>query len=409
MGVVRSSRIHASLANAASVIATNRFALPLALCLQAGRGPPGDASWLMGSLLKMSRRGRWQRRFFMLPQGQPVLYYAKASRPACRPGLPGGKPTYLCKSAAWDAHAPSSPTAPCHRTRTLQTAKADARTTLDLAGAAVVEGVLPLAGSASNDASDDSLTFHLQLAAPAAAGAGRRRVALTLRAASAGVKEAWVNELRAAAAGSKQGKHVPAAPADGSAGAGMLPALLRTASCASSNGVTDDSGAALQHAGGGGTATVPRKISTRVFAEHSLAEHASNPSTAEEAAAGCSLGGSGLHSLAGPEATAAELAHLAGGSNEDATAQRTSHDTALLADIDQMAAGRPLSAEESAVAAAVADAARGYIVEARARLLALTQRVVSAGMLLGRDEALRQALLDVLLPAGCRPAWVDAE
>lgn len=33
---------------------------------------------MMGSLLKMSRRGRWQRRFFMLPQGQPALYYAKA-------------------------------------------------------------------------------------------------------------------------------------------------------------------------------------------------------------------------------------------------------------------------------------------------------------------------------------------
>ncbi|KAL4425535.1 hypothetical protein ABPG75_009551 [Micractinium tetrahymenae] len=320
----------------------------------ADEGTSREASWLMGSLLKMSRHGRWQRRFFMLPQGKPVLYYAKS-------------------------------------------AKADSRTALDLAGAAVVEGVLLLAQSSSPGTADDSLAFHLQLAAPAAAGARRQRAILTVRAPSAGAKEAWVRELRAAAAGSKHAKQAsPAALADGPA---VPAALVRTVSNCSS-----DSGAVQQPTGASSAGGVPRKISTQVFADPAP----SGSSTVAAAQSSSDSTDAGADDTAAIHGQDGGLDASAAGMDGEA-AQRAAHEADLLAAIDRLAAQRQPSPEEAAVAAAVAEAARGYVHEARGRLLALTQRVVSAGMLLEREEAMGRALLDVLLPAGSRPTWVDAE
>lgn len=295
----------------------------------------------------------------------------------------------------------SSPSLSCSYTAIPQTAKADARTALDLTGAVVVEGVLPVAGSVGSGGVHDSLTFHLQLAALAVAGAGRQRVVLTLRAPSAGVKEAWVRELRAAAAGSLQSKRAAdASTAQRPPGPSEPAALLRTLSSASSA----SSEAAEPHAGGGAPSALPRKISTHVFADPPT----SDPSTAAAAGADRRMTGSSTDRTDDFLAVS-EVAAGAGGSGDDTAAQRAEHEVDLLAAIDQLAASRQPAAEEAAVVAAVAEVVRGYVVEARARLLSLTQRVVSAGMLLGREEALRQALLDVLLPEGCRPTWAGAD
>lgn len=332
----------------------------------------------------------------------PALQHSKSRQPAGLPGEAQSSGDDLLSSSPGHS-ALSSSTLPCSNTLGFpQTAKAEARTALDLAGASVIEGVLPLAGSTSSGDSKDSLTFHLQLAAPAAAGAGRQRAVMTLRAPNAGIKEAWVRELRAAAVGGKLGKQPSgAAWAHGPPEAGTASAPLRLLSSLSSTSAE----AAQAHAGGSSPAAVPRKISTQVFADPAALGSPAAAAAGADCSADARSTASCGNSLVGSEGEPSGLAPGSLASEADEAA----HEAALLAAIDGLAASRQPAPEEAALEAAVADAVRGYVVEARARLLALTQRVVSAGMLLGREEALRQALLDVLLPADCRPTWVGAD
>jgi hypothetical protein len=176
-----------------------------------------------------------------------------------------------------------------------------------------------------------------------------------LSADSASVRSAWHEHIQAAIAGGSaaEGAHV------GGPGAPPTQAPVKLASQGSEESCQPE--AADQHGG-----PVPRKISTAVFGEDLV------------------------------QATpAAPVAEEDGGSEQGAAAEE-----ALLAAILAASAERQPTEQEAAVVALVLAAAASYVEAAAERLQGLTQRLVSAGMLLERREALRQHLLGLLLEGG---------
>ncbi|PSC76777.1 Dynamin 6 isoform 1 [Micractinium conductrix] len=194
-------------------------------------------------------------------------------------------------------------------------------------------------------------------------GAGGK-AALALRASSGAARTAWVAQLRAACA-----------PAPETA---ALPGLMRGGSAASSEGGegAEDDGT---EAGG-----MPRRISTQVYPAAAAA--------GEEEDKKQSVDGM-LAELQ------AELQEGEQGDGDEAAPE-----AALTAAIAQQSAERKLPA---ALMQQLATAVRAYVEEAQQRLHGATGRLVSNGMLLEREEPMRQALLLCLLPAGATPARLD--
>jgi hypothetical protein len=215
-------------------------------------------------------------------------------------------------------------------------------------------------------------------------GPAKQAVALiTLRASTHFAKKAWVDQLQAAVSGSGgNAKASTAAPAVEAVAIvpATLAALMRSSSSSS----------ASEHAGMGGPAApstaagVPRKISTAIFpsASDGTERPSSSASSAPFQAAAVESVGEGIE---GEYAAAAE-------------------EEALLAAIVAQAAQRQPMPQQAAVLACVVEAAASYVEVARTRLAGLTQRIVSASMLQGRQEELRQGLLAVLLPPGATAA-----
>lgn len=253
----------------------------------------------------------------------------------------------------------------------------------------------------------DPLVFHI--AGALAAGSGTPSI-VTLRAHTASAKEAWLAQLRAAVASSAATEPEPAKP--------VAAAALHRASTGGSE-EAEAGGAAAQ----GG---VRRKISTAVFAEEPPAAAGEEEPGQEDVVAD------------DPEAAAA--AQLAA-------------EEALLADIAAQAAQRGLRPGEQAVLQAalkvwvggdlngrnswlgwlqwirrifapclpatvgnmsprppspsIIQAIESYVRSARDRLLSQAHKTLSTCMLLGRREALDQALLAVVLPPGAPTPRAD--
>ena len=208
-------------------------------------------------------------------------------------------------------------------------------------------------------------------------GPAKQAVALiTLRASTHAAKQAWVEQLQAAVSGSSGGgaKASTAAPA---ATAAAVPAALAALGRSSSSASEDAAPATA--------AGVPRKISTAIF-----------PSASEDTERPASCSSS---PTADPQAAAAESVGD-GAEGEGPTAA----EEALVAAIAAQAALRQPTPQEAAVLACVVEAAASYVEAARTRLAGLTQRIVSASMLQGTQEQLRQGLLAVLLPPGATAA-----
>ena len=243
-----------------------------------------------------------------------------------------------------------------------------------------------LAGGSSVSSKKAAHVFQVRLesggSAPSAdspLGPAKQAVALiTLRASTHAAKQAWVEQLQAAVTGSGGGaKASTAAPAAAAAVPAALAALSRSSSASENAGV--GAPAAPSTAAG-----VPRKISTAIFP--SASESIERPSSSTRAAA-C------------PQLAAAESVGN-GIEGEGAAAA----EEALLAAIAAQAAQRQPTPQQAAVLACVVGAAASYVEAARTRLAGMTQRIVSASMLQGRQEELRQGLLAVLLPPGATAA-----
>ena len=208
-----------------------------------------------------------------------------------------------------------------------------------------------------------ALCFQLQLDLSAnlgeAATPGTKAAValLSLRALSPGAKHAWVQQLQAVVVG--QGIAI----VGGKAAPLPAPLPMRRASSSASEG-----GEASQHGG----AAVPRKISTAVWGEET-----------------------------------APAAEMDGDDEAAAAAERRARDDTLLREIAAQATAQTVSAEEAALIAEIEAAAREYVASSAARLLGLTQRLVSNAMLLERGPALHEGLLDVLLPPGAKAPRAD--
>jgi hypothetical protein len=243
-----------------------------------------------------------------------------------------------------------------------------------------------LAGGSSVSSKKAAHVFQVRLesggngpSADSPLGPAKQAVAMiTLRATTHAAKQAWVEQLQAAVTGSGGGaKASTAAPAAAAAVPAALAALSRSSSASASEHAGTGAPAAPSTAAG-----VPRKISTTIFpcASESIERPSSSKSTAAcpQLAAAESVG----DGIEGEGAAAAE--------------------EALLAAIAAQAAQRQPTPQQAAVLACVVEAAVSYVEAARTRLAGMTQRIISASMLQGRQ--LRQGLLAVLLPPGATAA-----
>lgn len=129
--------------------------------------------------------------------------------------------------------------------------------------------------------------------------------------------------------------------------------------------------------GSGGAVAVPRKISTAVFAEEVLGAAAQGSQEGE---------------------------------TEHAAAAKQAADDSLVAAIVAQAEQRHLSPAEAALLGwQVLPALHSYVAAAASRLQGMTQRVVASSMLLGRREALYRSLLaGGLLAPGAKPTRLDS-
>jgi hypothetical protein len=338
------------LSNPAAVVAPAPLveAVEEASAAEGTKGTEAAPEWsthFMGWCDKLASDGRWQRRWVVLSAPERRLYYFH---------MPEEQP---------------------------------ARGAADLAGALVAAD--PVHGAAA-------LTVLLHpggAAAAAAAGAPpltgertkRRARALTLRAATPEGARQWLAMLERAAAG------------------GGAPAPLVKAKAA---------GADMDSAPGSPSAVpVGRKISTQVFGSVASpvagttsplaapAPAASPPRALE--AADVAAARARVLAAAAADAAAARAALEAAGEEEGPAeeAARAAAEAALFEEVAAQAAAGP-SAEEREVLAAVAEAVRAYVEEARPRLAEQAARVVSDGMLPlapARAEEMRAALLRVLV------------
>lgn len=255
------------------------------------------------------------------------------------------------------------------------------------------------AGGASVTSKKVAHVFQLRLESPSAATSGdsqappaKQAVALiTLRASTPAAKQAWVDQLQAALStgGSSggSGKNASAAPTATVAAAPALAALSRRTSSASEGAAVHASPPSTAAVGG-----VPRKISTAIFPDASEGPDRPYSTTSGSSAA--------------PRVTATESVGD-GPYQEEEEEGAAGTDDALLAAITAQAAQRQPTPQEAAVLACVVEAATSYVEAARARLAGLTQRIVSASLLQGRQEDLRQGLLAVLLPPGATAARLN--
>jgi hypothetical protein len=305
---------------------------------------PGWQEFYMGWLDKRSRGGRWQRRWFALSVRQQRMWYFR--------------------------HPEEQP----------------ARAVASLAGAEVTA-----------DPEEGGLSFHVVLHASLAelagggGGAGRRgsgahappaftgtrtktnMMALTLRAATAASKAQWV---------------------------GMVRQATRTLPTEGPVTVKMESGSHVE----GADSPVQRKISTQVFAD---AAGVGGGAAAARAAPGRA-------SRAAPEAEDVARASKSHGTSAAAqleeeeeevdegvaVARREAAEAALFAEVAAQAGAGPSEAE-LALLECVTLAVREYAREAAARLAEQASKVVADGMLpLARCDALHEALLRVLVPAG---------
>ncbi|PRW58789.1 nuclear pore complex NUP98A isoform X1 isoform B [Chlorella sorokiniana] len=246
-------------------------------------------------------------------------------------------------------------------------------TSFSLQGATVVDGPLIKPSRAGTVVrGSDPLVFHLSGAL--LVGTASTSI-VTLRAHTASAKEAWLAQLCAAVAGTTTAAAETAKPAA---------AVLHRAS----TGGSEDAEASGAAQGGTG---VPRKISTAVFAEEPSA------AAAEEE----------HHEQAEDAQGLQEEEEEADGDPEAAAAAKLADEEALVADIAAQAARRSLRPGEQAVLEAALKAIESYVHAARGRLLSQAQKTLSTCMLLGRREAMDQALLAVVLPPGAAPPRAD--
>ena len=378
--------VAAAAEQAAQPAASTAAGKPAAPALAQGTAKPAEAPMLMGWLDKAARHGlrggAWQRRWFVLHADLQQLMYMKVGGGVdgwvgCVSwrvggvgwGVWGGK-RRAAQCAALKRSQLLPPVATCpgppplhppcpnlsHSCRLLQQPGGLVRDAISLEGATGVE-VSTTAGA--GDGGKPVLrrrTFEVR-------GAGGK-AALALRASSGAARTAWVAQLRAACA-----------PAPETA---ALPGLMRGGSAASSEGGegAEDDGT---EAGG-----MPRRISTQVYPAAAAA--------GEEEDKKQSVDGM-LAELQ------AELQEGEQGDGDEAAPE-----AALTAAIAQQSAERKLPA---ALMQQLATAVRAYVEEAQQRLHGATGRLVSNGMLLEREEPMRQALLLCLLPAGATPARLD--